>query len=54
MEKSGAITFAQNQASSVVFGMPRSAIELKAATSVLSPQEMAIKVQKLVGVSFGF
>jgi two-component system chemotaxis response regulator CheB len=54
MKTAGGITFAQTQASSVVYGMPRSAIELEAVTSVLSPQEMAVKVQKLVGVSFGF
>jgi len=38
----GALTMAQDEASSVVFGMPRAAIALGAATHVLPPREMAL------------
>ncbi|HAE37805.1 MAG TPA: chemotaxis response regulator protein-glutamate methylesterase [Candidatus Riflebacteria bacterium] len=41
MKDTGAITVAQNAESSVVFGMPGEAISLDAATSVLSPEEIA-------------
>ncbi|OGK08617.1 MAG: chemotaxis response regulator protein-glutamate methylesterase [Candidatus Riflebacteria bacterium GWC2_50_8] len=41
MKDNGAITIAQNAESSVVFGMPGEAISLDAATSVLSPEEIA-------------
>lgn len=38
----GALTMAQDEASSVVFGMPRAAIALGAVTHVLPPREMAL------------
>jgi len=38
----GALTMAQDEASSVVFGMPRAAIALGAAVHVLPPREMAL------------
>ena len=38
----GALTMAQDEASSVVFGMPRAAIALGAAQHVLPPREMAL------------
>jgi two-component system chemotaxis response regulator CheB len=38
----GALTMAQDEASSVVFGMPRAAIALGAAAHVLPPREMAL------------
>ncbi|EKD81555.1 MAG: Response regulator receiver modulated CheB methylesterase [uncultured bacterium] len=41
MKDRGAITVAQNAESSVVFGMPGEAVRLDAATSVLSPAEIA-------------
>ncbi|EKD83851.1 MAG: hypothetical protein ACD_39C00407G0002 [uncultured bacterium] len=41
MKDNGAITIAQNAESSVVFGMPGEAIKIDAATSVLSPAEIA-------------
>ena len=39
--QAGAMTFAQNEASSVVFGMPGEAIRLGAAQRVLSIEEIA-------------
>ncbi len=44
MRKAGAYTFAQDEASCVVFGMPREAIELGAANEVLPLHEMARSV----------
>ncbi|MBI5531202.1 MAG: chemotaxis-specific protein-glutamate methyltransferase CheB [Deltaproteobacteria bacterium] len=41
MRRSGARTLVQDEASSVVFGMPREAIALGAAEFVLSPEEIA-------------
>ncbi|PKL42619.1 MAG: chemotaxis response regulator protein-glutamate methylesterase [Candidatus Riflebacteria bacterium HGW-Riflebacteria-1] len=41
MKDKGAVTVAQNAESSVVFGMPGEAVRLDAATSVLSPAEIA-------------
>ncbi|WP_349342693.1 chemotaxis response regulator protein-glutamate methylesterase [Marinobacter sp. MMG032] len=41
MRRAGAITIAQDQATSVVFGMPREAIEIGAATEVLPLAGMA-------------
>ena len=41
MKTAGAITFAQDERSCVVFGMPREAIELNAATSVLPLNQIA-------------
>jgi two-component system chemotaxis response regulator CheB len=44
----GAITFAQDKASSVVHGMPGEAIKLDAATLVLPPDKIADVLAKLV------
>jgi two-component system chemotaxis response regulator CheB len=44
----GALTVAQNEASSTVFGMPRRAIELGAACRVLSDGECAELLAELV------
>jgi two-component system, chemotaxis family, protein-glutamate methylesterase/glutaminase len=41
LRRAGALTFAQDEASSTVFGMPREAIALNAAERVLRPSEMA-------------
>jgi two-component system chemotaxis response regulator CheB len=38
--KSGAMTFAQDQKSSVIFGMPREAIKLNAAKMIVNPDEL--------------
>jgi len=40
MKEKGAVTIAQDEATSVVFGMPKEAIELNAATHVLSPDQI--------------
>jgi len=40
MKEKGAITIAQDKKTSVVFGMPKEAIELDAATHVLSPDQI--------------
>jgi two-component system, chemotaxis family, protein-glutamate methylesterase/glutaminase len=41
MKSRGALTLAQNKESSVVFGMPGEAVNLNAATYILSPPEIA-------------
>jgi two-component system, chemotaxis family, protein-glutamate methylesterase/glutaminase len=41
MRQAGAVTLAQDEASSVVYGMPREAIVLGAAAHVLPPARMA-------------
>lgn len=40
LKKVGAMTFAQDEKSSVVFGMPREAIKLNAAQKITSPEEL--------------
>jgi two-component system, chemotaxis family, protein-glutamate methylesterase/glutaminase len=44
---SGALTIAQNEETSVVFGMPREAIQRAAAREVLSPVEIAARLNQL-------
>ena len=51
MKDKGAVTIAQNEESSVVFSMPREAIELGAATHVLAPHEIAAALSELVSRS---
>ena len=46
MKQSGAVTLAQNEASSAVFGMPKEAIEMGAAAHVLPPEEIGIFLQR--------
>jgi two-component system, chemotaxis family, protein-glutamate methylesterase/glutaminase len=44
MKTAGALTIAQDEATSVVFGMPREAIELGAADKVLPLQALAAQI----------
>jgi two-component system chemotaxis response regulator CheB len=47
MREKGAITIAQDEASCVVFGMPAEAIQLCAATHVLSPEGIAAALAQI-------
>jgi len=47
MRERGALTIAQDKESSVVFGMPAAAIELQAATYVLSPEKILAVLQNM-------
>jgi two-component system chemotaxis response regulator CheB len=49
LRKTGAVTIAQDQASSVVFGMPAAAIESGAAELVLSPDRIVATIRTLTG-----
>ncbi len=42
MKNHGAVTFAQNEESSIIHGMPGEAIRLHAATYILSPEEITV------------
>jgi two-component system chemotaxis response regulator CheB len=48
MKQRGAITFAQDEESSVVHGMPGEAIKLGAASYVLAPEKIAAALQSLM------
>ena len=48
MKDKGAITIAQDKETSIVFGMPKEAIALNAATHILSPEGIAKVVNELV------
>jgi two-component system chemotaxis response regulator CheB len=49
MRESGAVTIAQDEKSSVVFGMPGTAVALGAAMHVLPPEDIAVLLKKLAG-----
>ena len=49
LKEKGAVTIVQDKESSIVFGMPGQAIQLDAATWVLSPDGIAAKLNKLAG-----
>jgi two-component system, chemotaxis family, protein-glutamate methylesterase/glutaminase len=49
MHDKGALTFAQDAASAVIFGMPGEAVRLGAATYILPPEEIAEKLNKTIG-----
>jgi two-component system chemotaxis response regulator CheB len=51
MREAGAHTLAQDEASSVVFGMPRAAIERGAAEQVVALDDMATEVMALLSAS---
>lgn len=48
MQAAGADTYAQDEASSVVFGMPKEAIKLGAVSHVLSLQEITQRLMKVI------
>ena len=48
MRQAGALTIAQNQESSTVFGMPGEAVNIGAATYVLAPEEIAAALVDIV------
>jgi two-component system chemotaxis response regulator CheB len=53
MKERGAVTIAQDEASSIVFGMPGAAVSLNAATLVLSPDAIAEMLKVLVNKGGG-
>jgi len=53
MRQAGALTMAQDRASSVIFGMPGEAVRLGAAMHVLPPQDMAVTLNRLLSKSSG-
>ena len=48
LQQQGHLTIAQNQESSVVFGMPKAAIKLGAAQEILSLREIGLKIKKIL------
>ncbi len=53
LKKAGGSTIAQDEATSVVFGMPREAIRLGAAQRILPIDEIALEIQELAGARSG-
>lgn len=51
MKRAGAVTIAQDEASSVVFGMPSVAIQLRAVDHILPPESIAVLLVELAGRS---
>ena len=48
MKEKGAITFAQDEESCIIYGMPGEAIKLNAATYILSPEEITVTLTALI------
>jgi two-component system chemotaxis response regulator CheB len=48
MKDKGAVTFVQDEESSIIYGMPGEAIKLNAATYVLSPEEITLALTALI------
>jgi two-component system, chemotaxis family, protein-glutamate methylesterase/glutaminase len=48
LKRKGAITIAQDEASSVIFGMPAEAVRIGAATYILAPDRIAATLEDLV------
>ena len=53
LKTSGAFTIAQDEASCVVFGMPREAIKLGAVDQILSLEKIAPMILARVGKMYG-
>jgi two-component system chemotaxis response regulator CheB len=47
LKDKGAITISQDEASSIVYGMPKAAKELDAALYTLSPKEIALMINRI-------
>jgi two-component system, chemotaxis family, protein-glutamate methylesterase/glutaminase len=50
MHRSGAYTIAQDEASSVVFGMPKAAVDLGAVDEILALEQVAPRLRSLAGL----
>jgi two-component system chemotaxis response regulator CheB len=48
MKEQGAVTFVQDEESSVIYGMPGEAIKLNAATYILSPEDITVALTALL------
>ncbi|MGE0682402.1 MAG: chemotaxis-specific protein-glutamate methyltransferase CheB [Candidatus Binatia bacterium] len=53
MRDQGSLTFAQNEETSVVFGMPGEAVKLGGAVYVLPPEKIAAMLNELAGTQYG-
>jgi two-component system response regulator WspF len=48
LKEAGWLTFAQDEASSVVYGMPKAAAQLGAASKILAPVDIAAELARFV------
>ena len=53
LQEAGGVTIAQDEESSVIFGMPGEAVRLGAAEYVLSPDQIAKMIRALVSTAKG-
>jgi two-component system chemotaxis response regulator CheB len=51
MRARGAVTYAQDEASSTVYGMPREAARIGAAAFILPPAQIAGRIAELLAAS---
>ena len=49
MKNAGSVTYAQNEESSVVYGMPKAAVALGAVTEVLDPNALFEELFDIAG-----